>query len=632
MTSRGGSLFLAPVYSFIAAFNLPGADGQDPGAFLRRTALIVRELMPTVGPSVQIATTVLPEVGGGWSLLLPEPMPRLGLLGQEVTDTHAVLIFGDLQRRASASAAKAVLSAWTSGGGDAVAALDGNFSAIVVDRAERTVAVVSDLLGRRTLRTLHAGGALYVSAHDVALAATGACPVEIDRGSSCSIVAADWSIGGRPLLTRVEPCDPAHWLRFQGGRLERLAAPLGLFEGRIDARDTAAVKGRIEQIVDILRANTGAVAAEYDTVNADLTAGLDSRASFSLLASVLPAERIVARTSGAPDCLDVRVARRIAKLAGVRHEPRALEPPVCDDFGRYSSLIAFHMNGDSSAKRAIDRYPAWDEGRPLSVDGGGGEILRGYYYGRPGQYRRVARASAGDIASWFVRKWRRLSALPWRSPDAAAAVHERVQTAVEVMFRRSPDVHDVLDQFYLFERYGRWGAITSRFTWWKSWTPYASPAVVRLAYGLPSPIGTYAAVHDAAVRRFLPEARTILVNNNALLPLQGPGLARKVARDLLYVSGELWRAAAAWRARAVREQRSVDALRADAIAGPLHDYARDVLLSRDSIAVELLGHDAVARLLDEHRAHRRHLEGLCNLLSIEHWRRLVTAAAARGAG
>ncbi|XXX78347.1 hypothetical protein WMF30_06210 [Sorangium sp. So ce134] len=617
--------------SFIAAFNMPDASGRDPAAFLRRTALLIGERMPSVGPEPRITLAVLPEVGGGWALLAPEPRPRLNLIEQVVTDTHAALVFGDLQGESRASPASAVLRAWRSGGGASVAALDGNFSAIVVDRAERTVAVISDLLGRRALRTLHADGVLYVSPHDVALVATGACPVEIDHASACSIVAADWSIGGRPLLARVEPCDPAHWLRLRGGRLERLPAPLGLFEDRVDARDPAAVRERIDRIVDSMRDNTRFAAAGWDTLRADLTAGIDSRAVFALVASVVPAERIVARTTGAADSLDVRVAGRIAALSGVRHEHRELDLPIHDDFSRHADLIAFHMNGDSSAKRAIDRYPTWDDGRPLGFEGGGGEIFRGYYYDRPGNYRRVARASAGDVADFFVRKWRRLTALSFRSPEHPAAVRERTQAVLEPMFRRSPDLHDVLDQFYLFERYGRWGALTSRFTWWRTFSPYASPSVVRLAFGLPSPIATHASLHDAIVRRFLPSARGILVNSNSLLPLQGPGLARLLARDLLYVTGEIWRAAAAWRSRSVKERRSSDAMRADMLAGPLHDHARDALLSRDSIAVDLLGHELVARLLDEHRARRQHLEGLCNLLGIEHFRRLVTSTAAAAA-
>ncbi|WP_437605275.1 hypothetical protein WMF20_29555 [Sorangium sp. So ce834] len=620
------------MFSFIAAFNMPDASDRDPAAFLRRTALLIGERMPSVGPEPRIAVEVLPEVGGGWALLAPEPRPRLDLLDQVVTDTHAVLVFGELQGEFRESPASAVLRAYRSGGGASVAALDGNFSAVVVDRAERTVAVISDLLGRRALRTLHAGGALYVSPHDIALVATGACPVEIDHASACSIVAADWSIGGRPLLAHVEPCEPSHWLRLRGGRLERLAAPLGLFEGRVDARDAAAVSERIDQIVDRMRDNTRFAAAGFDTVRADLTAGIDSRAVFALVASVVPAERIVAKTSGAPDSLDVRVARRIAALSGVRHEHRELDLPIHDDFSRHADLIAFHMNGDSSAKRAIDRYPSWDDERPLGFDGGGGEIFRGYYYARPGQYRRVAGAGAGDVAAFLARKWRRLAAPGFRSPEHPAAVRERTQAVVEAMFRRSPDVHDVLDQFYLFERYGRWGALTSRFSWWRSFSPYASPSVVRLAFSLPSPIGMHAGLHDAIVRRFLPPARGILVNDNALLRLQGPGLGRMLARDLLYVTSELWRAATAWRGRSAKQRRSVDAMRADMVAGPLHDYARDVLLSRDSIAVDLLGHELAARLLDENRARRQHLETLCNLLGIEHFRRLATSTAAAAAG
>ncbi len=288
------------------------------------------------------------------------------------------------------------------------------------------------------------------------------------------------------------------------------------------------------------------------------------------------------------------------------------------------------MNGDSSAKRAIDEVS--ELGRPPpGLRRGGGEIFRGYYYARPGQYSRVARANADDVAAFFVRKWRRLTALGFRSPDPPAAVRERTHSVVEEMFRRSSDLHDVLDQFYLFERYGRWGAITSRFAWWKTFSPYASPSIVRQAFGLPSPIGMHAGLHDAIVRRFLPSARGIPVNDNSLLALQGPGLTRLLARDLLYVTGELWRAAtggAAARARSAARRTP---------CAPTCSRGRSTItratcsLSRDSIAVDLLGHELVARLLDEHRARRQHLETLCNLLGIEHFRRLVTSTAAAAA-
>ncbi|WP_437605273.1 hypothetical protein WMF20_29545 [Sorangium sp. So ce834] len=53
------------------------------------------------------------------------------------------------------------------------------------------------------------------------------------------------------------------------------------------------------------------------------------------------------------------------------------------------------------------------------------------------------------------------------------------------------------------------------------------------------------------------------------------------------------------RARRGSEHRSVDAVRADTGAAPLH--ARDVLLSRESIAVDLRGHERVAQPLQGHR-------------------------------
>ena len=46
------------MFSFIAAFDLPDASDRDPAAFLRRTALLIGERMPSVGPEPRIAVEV----------------------------------------------------------------------------------------------------------------------------------------------------------------------------------------------------------------------------------------------------------------------------------------------------------------------------------------------------------------------------------------------------------------------------------------------------------------------------------------------------------------------------------------------------------------------------------------------
>ncbi|AGP38423.1 hypothetical protein BE04_49820 [Sorangium cellulosum] len=76
-------------------------------------------------------------------------------------------------------------------------------------------------------------------------------------------------------------------------------------------------------------------------------------------------------------------------------------------------------------------------------------------------------------------------------------------------------------------------------------------------------------------------------------------VAGACGRALRRVTSERWRPATVWRSCAAKERRSVDAGRAERVAGPLHAY--DVRLSRDSIAVDPRGRGRVAQALRGHR-------------------------------
>ena len=177
----------------------------------------------------------------------------------------------------------------------------------------------------------------------------------------------------------------------------------------------------------------------------------------------------------------------------------------------------------------------------------------------------------------------------------------RFNQAIEPCSKSSTNGYDVLDVFYLYERYGVWGSMRMRMPWTRwHWSPFDSPTLIQLAFRLPPPIAKYCTIHQTLIQRYLPRGYRMRVMGQRLL------------RSLH--SGQ-------------PGTNTCDQVHSEAFAGPLSSIVRDLLLCEGSFGSEMFGRRNLGVLLDQHISGARdHLETIGSLLTMERWRTMIREA------
>ena len=326
------------------------------GPTLDRARHTTEALMPKLGTSVTSHRASFSTIDGGWFYFLPAPTSPKPLITEHRDERQAVLVYGDIDDCAGlASPAEQVASTWRAQGLEAVRRLPGSFSAVLIDLTSASLFVVSDAVGRRALRYFCDQDLLLISNRDLPIVATGLCELNFDLVSAASIVSCGWSIQGASLVQNLQVCDSHSYVRRHAGRTERVRQPILSLRERLERGDTRARSQLTEEMVETLRRAARRQCEGPKDIQISLTGGLDSRAIFGLLVSILEPARIVAQTSGSPDDFDVSAARRIASAYGARHKLSAPEVPSSDAFLTNCDVLAFYRNGDVCTKRAM--YP-----------------------------------------------------------------------------------------------------------------------------------------------------------------------------------------------------------------------------------------------------------------------------------
>lgn len=617
-------------FGFVAGF--PG--GQD---LLTRTveawAAAIEGLAPRLDTPSTISVDTHPASGSGWFTMTPSG-PAPAMITVATAAEVVVVAYGDLL--GEPDCAGAILRSWSAGGVKTVRALDGCFGALIVE-ADGAVTLVGDAVGQRTLRFLRRGPLLLVSPHDLVLVASGVKPVELDHVSVTSIASLGWSVGGHSLARHIEVCHPMTLVRWTAGHIRRATDPL--IEPRVD-QDRPF--DRTEHVESLVRTAQGAVSLVTaprragSKVVTELTAGLDSRAVFSLLLSCLPAHDVAAVSVGHPDDRDVDVARRLSRLYGISFsvitDEQSQAPPPAD-FRTHCDLSAFALNGDGNAKVfAIQPRPIFERWADTYFCGEAGELFRGFYY-------HLLPANASDLtvtgAAEALREHARTHATANGLPqDVTDALVTRVDDTCGAYTAAARSPYDVLDLFYVHERFGVWGAHCRRRTWEAlRWSPFYSRGLARRAFAATPPIG-YTSLHRAIIARHTPRALWVPVNGRRLPALE---MYPRVERTLLRGYAGVDRVRRRFRYPTNRPASAgLEHLRADALAGPLRGYVHDVLLSACSTAGQLLGRSGVDALLERElvAAPVRTADRIGSLLMIESWAALArrAAAAARRVG
>jgi hypothetical protein len=445
--------------------------------------------------------------------------------------------------------------------------IDGSFAACQVDLASGRVEAFGDAIGRRTLRLVADGDRVFVATHDLLLAAAGVpADLDLDLASLASSLGIDFSLGAVPFLSGVEVTRPdAVWVAADGRVSHRRAAPFPI-EDRLDPRDRRGRDAQLERMVELAQRAAQRGLGPRLPIRADLTAGVDSRATLAAVVATADRDRVTCVTNGAPESLEVQVATQVATRAGLPIE--RVELGGCDvpTFERNLRLLSWAMNGDTDGRRGLQPALTFPS-TAAKAHGGGGGIFKGKYYGgltdalRPPSVTAAADRLRAELS-------RKLTGAAGVAPDWSARAVDRLPLLLDAAVAGAQTGFDVLDLAFLWGRTRVWEAMLQRF-WWTdpAASIFDSPGLVRAGYRLPAPVSQDWGLHRALIARFLPAASRVPVNSRFLLPLAGHSPARTVAGWITQIAGGP--AALAQRRRKSAPSFTADARRAESLRGIL---------------------------------------------------------------
>lgn len=614
------------MYTFIAGAGLSRlatADGMSPPELLASSARDMVAVVPELGVPLRIDVISVPEIDGGWAMIRPEVGPAPSLVTDATDRALACVVFGQVD--GEADAARAVLAAFAAGGVDVLAELNGVFSAVVVERQHRRLHVFTSVPGCRTLRYQVGDGALALSPTDLGVVALSRCPVVTDAERLATVVACGWPLAGGSCLEAVGECQPFETLSWQDGAWRsKRRDPLDA-GSRIASADVRNIRAAIDQTIEELRTGVRRQLEQFgaDPLMVPLTAGIDSRAVLALVLSVTrPGElRTFTRGDGSQD---VRVARRLSEHLGIRHEVRPVERPPVTAFLDNARYLATMTNGISNADAAV-AAPLGVKMDAPTPGGGAGEVFRGYYYNYL-RRRALSFKDHHDLAQALLSSpLARLGASHFADPRLDGAARQRLIVAIDGLRSFSEDPFDLADSFYVFERMGRWGAVSWRRALGPSFVPFANLRAIRAAFRLPAPIGDHAIIATIIRRHASARAYWTPINGAELLVLSGAGPLRYAARELSRGGAILIRKA---RQRLLPRERTPRQMRQAQLTEHFASPIEALLRSSGSVASELFTKSQVdAMLRSSGRLRDDKLLGAT--ISLELWRKALREVVAR---
>jgi len=601
-----------------------GGSARRGRMLLERASASTTRLRPNIGEVTRASVRMVQAIDGGYWCHGPDGDSLPSRISETSDDTAVVLCWGEVFEDGGTSAAVHVRDAWGLGGIEAVRLINGSFSAIVVDLTENTIHLLSDTVGKRTLRFAVAGDAIVVSPHDLPIVATGLIPVEWDHVSAASLLACGWSMGGHSLLKGIDVCSPHTVVSWHAGRVETAFKPLVAVGRRLHRRDRKQISAHLDRMIEYMKSSVSSHAGPSARVRCDLTAGFDSRALLAIVHDVVDPQRIELSTSETIDRLDARVASDIARRLQLDHT-RFVVNDAGGSFVENCRLRAFMMNGSTNARRALGAYPHIDELAVPHYFGGGGEIHRGFYYPRARLAYHTRCLSLDETVAHIERIVFTDTSRTIVDQANVDPIKERLRVSLASLTGISDNPTDIADLFYLNEKYRHWGSYASRLTW-KNWmSPFELPAVIRLAFRLPSPIGAACGLHKKIIRTLLPDVYRIPVNGGMVIPLLGDALPRVAIRAGLSGTVRVGRALARVLGRKTgRIQQRQWSRQSDVIRGYLSAGLRDILVSGTSIGCEVIGKKRLEQIVDAQWGNSgQHLRTIGFLLTMEMFREMV---------
>lgn len=607
------------MYSFLFLATTNGCEVVDT---LKRSKDIIQTELPSLNCNIKSKELLIPEVNGGYYFFYPEQVAEKKRLVTDYSDKElSILVFGDIINPSCCTTAESIAEAWINGGIEAVRGIDGCFSAIIVDKIRKRIFVASDLMGLRTLNYYADEKTIVISMHDAVIVSTGLCSIDYDLTSIVSLLSCDWSIQGIPLIKQIHTFHPFDYILWDSGNVQTIRSPLLSVEGRIDPRDDKKIKSHVTQMIDVMLENISILFAGEEIVETDLTAGMDSRATLGLLLNVLGKERVRTFTSGASHSKDVSMARRLSRKYGLHHRHDQLSSDCSHSFDEHSRIITFYSNGIVNCKRATSQLPTFNLNVTPHISGNGGEIYHGFYYPKSIKTETIERFTQKQVCEYLKSRMPRAIKYQWISDELVNTFYERMsESLINYEAAISGNPFDLLNLFYLYERYCRWGCRVFRNVWVHHvYVLFNSTKLLRLAFQLPSPISQNHLLHRTIIKKYIPESYYWLINSSTFMPaLDFPILSKGITLFLHKVRDFLNYLPTS------PEEKTVEQINGDIFSVHLSEYIRDTLYSKNSLTSSVFNKQEVEKIVESHIERKEdNLQIIGFMITLEHYKRIM---------
>jgi asparagine synthase (glutamine-hydrolysing) len=265
----------------------------------------------------------------------------------------------------------------------AMANVNGSFAAIVYDRVQRRIVLITDRLCTRPLYYFRCGaGGLVVASHMATLTAHPRCPKQIDRNSVHQVLAYEQVIGRGTIYRGVHRVEPGAIVCFDGRTLATRRYWSMRWSQPFSTQEEAA-----EELTRRLRE------AVSRRISGGLRAGLLLSGGFDSRLILAAAERpILCLTQAASRNREVATAERAARLAGVDFHFIQIDP------ARYGELFdeAVRLTGGIQKSQACHFLTAAEQARDWCDVMLCGWAFNSFYRGMllPGRTVKIGRYAA----------------------------------------------------------------------------------------------------------------------------------------------------------------------------------------------------------------------------------------------
>lgn len=602
-------------------------DGTSISEILGTGCRVMKRIFRSLEFDCDYAVHNLPEINGGFFQAIPKS-GKTRLIQHYIDEKIGVILFGEIYRDNGDDGIERIKVAWENGGIDAVREIDGCFSTLIVDRGAREVHVASDLIGFRSLRLYCRDNLLLVSPHEVAIVATGRCPIAFSPTSTGSILTYGWSLGGRSLLEDIDSCNPHGYVTWKNGALENKVHPILMGGGRIEREDQRNVNACLDQMVAHMANITRFYCMDEPRVHIDLTAGIDTRAVLAIALACVRRPNLTAFTSYSDASrFEVQAAEKLASKFGVRHESKRYPDRI--EFGTFVENCrrwAFLTNGDTNGKKAL--VPPIFTDMPM-LNGLAGAIYKGKYYTVISKPELLRPLTADDLVERLENRFPLCRRVPWVSEELPAGIRASLKTIIDFYAGISPLGADVLDLFHIYEHIARWGGanFSRRIYQPRRFCPFDSPRLLTLGFQLPAPLSNELVLHKTIIKKFLPSVYFYPHNQTKMLPFVGASISKRLMADLFKRTLGCYR-----RLQSVfgekQQGTAVYPSRAENFVHLLIGGLRDLILEQNSVASLVLNKSQLEKMIDDHIAGTRNNVEIFAFLSVmETYRQMLAEAA-----